>query len=416
MPILKKKTATLAERVETIVSQTQVLDIHTHIYDTNFGGLLLWGIDELLTYHYLIAEVFRVAPMPYDEFFKMTKAKQADYIWKNLFIDRSPVSEACRGILTCLNELGLDTGSRKLNTYRAFFKKMKVEDYINLVFKTAKIRSVIMTNNPFDDDEFPVWQNKIKRDRRFRAALRIDDLLVNWEMACPKLQSWGYDVEAGLGEFTLSEIRRFLEDWTKLIRPAYMAASLGTPFVYPDDSAASRIIENCILPVGREKNLPFALMIGVKRNMNPGLGLAGDSVGKSPIESVERLCADFPDNKFIATMLSRENQHELCITARKFPNLHIFGCWWFLNNPSIIEEMTRERLELLGLSVTPQHSDARVLDQLIYKWSHSRKTISRVLVDKYTDLENTGWTVSDSELKRDVKALFGGAFEEFLKR
>ncbi len=72
----------------------------------------------------------------------------------------------------------------------------------------------------------------------------------------------------------------------------------------------------------------------------------------------------FPDTKFIATVLARENQHELCVLARKFRNLHIFGCWWFLNNPSLIDEMTRMRLELLGLSFTPQHSDARVLDQL----------------------------------------------------
>ncbi len=416
MPVLKKKDIPLEQRIKGVVDQTPILDIHTHIYDANFGELLLWGIDEILTYHYLIAEVFRVAPMPYETFFAMTKRKQADYIWQNLFIDRSPVSEACRGILTCLYELGLDTSDRKLNNYRAFFKEMTVDDYIDLVFKTAKVRGVIMTNNPFDDLEYPVWQKKIKRDRRFRAALRIDDLFINWPEACKKLASWGYDVEPGLGEWTLSEIRRFLEDWIKKMKPAYMAASLGTPYIYPDDSPATRIIDNCIMPVGREHNLPFAVMIGVKRLMNPGLGLAGDSVGKSPIESVERLCADYPDNKFMATMLSRENQHELCITARKFPNLLIFGCWWFLNNPSIIDEMTRERLELLGLSMIPQHSDARVLDQLLYKWSHSRKVIGSVLVDKYSDLEATGWKVSDSELKRDVKALFGGVLEDFLKR
>ena len=33
------------------------------------------------------------------------------------------------------------------------------------------------------------------------------------------------------------------------------------------------------------------------------------------------------------------------------------------------------RIELLGTSFIPQHSDARVLDQLIYKWDHSRQII-----------------------------------------
>ena len=129
--------------------------------------------------------------------------------------------------------------------------------------------------------------------------------------------------------------------------------------------------------------------------------------------AVRALCAQFPDNKFLVTVLARENQHELCVLARKFRNLHVFGCWWFTNVPYIVEEMTRMRLELIGLSVTPQHSDARVLDQLIYKWQHSRKVISRVLVDKYRDLADTGWQPSEAEIKRDAANLFGGAFERF---
>ena len=115
-------------------------------------------------------------------------------------------------------------------------------------------------------------------------------------------------------------------------------------------------------------------------------------------------------------MLARENQHELCIAARKFRNLMIFGCWWYLNNPSLIEETTRMRLELLGSSFIPQHSDARVLDQLIYKWAHSRKIIGDVLFNKYSDLMATGWLPEASEIDRDVKKLFSGNFRTFLQR
>lgn len=78
---------------------------------------------------------------------------------------------------------------------------------------------------------------------------------------------------------------------------------------------------------------------------------------------------------FLVTFLPRENQHELCVSARKFSNLKPLG-WWFLNNPLIIEEITRERLEMLGTSFISQHSDARVFDQLIYKWNHSRRVIA----------------------------------------
>jgi hypothetical protein len=151
----------------------------------------------------------------------------------------------------------------------------------------------------------------------------------------------------------------------------------------------------------------------VKRAVNPQLKLAGDGVGLSSLSALQNLCAGYPENKFMATILARENQHEACVLARKFRNLHIFGCWWFTNVPFLIDEITRLRLEMLGLSFTPQHSDARVLDQIIYKWQHSRRVIARVLVDKYSDLAQTGWQVSRAEIERDVKDLFGGAFERF---
>jgi hypothetical protein len=192
--------------------------------------------------------------------------------------------------------------------------------------------------------------------------------------------------------------------------------SLPPDFEFPANTDAAKIIEHAIMPHGREHNQAFALMIGVRRNVNPQLQLAGDSVGLADVTAVERLCAAFPENKFLCTMLARENQHALCIAARKFRNLHVFGCWWFMNVPSIIEEITRMRLELIGLSCTPQHSDCRVLDQLTYKWSHSRPILAKVLGEKYDDLAATGWQPTRAEIERDVHGLLGGAFEEFLGR
>jgi len=104
------------------------------------------------------------------------------------------------------------------------------------------------------------------------------------------------------------------------------------------------------------------------------------------------------------------------VAGRKFGNLMIFGCWWFLNNPSIIEEMTRERLELLGASFIPQHSDARILDQLIYKWDHSRRVIAKVLTDKYTDLLDAGYHVTEEHIRRDARLLLRDNFRNFIAR
>jgi hypothetical protein len=221
-------------------------------------------------------------------------------------------------------------------------------------------------------------------------------------------------VSLELNQRTFDGIRRFLGDWTRKIDSQYCMISAPPEFQFPANTDAVRIIEHAIMPFGREYNQAFALMIGVRRQANPALQLAGDSVGAADVTAIERLCAAFPENKFLCTLLARENQHALCVAARKFRNLHVFGCWWFMNNPSLIEETTRMRLELIGLSCTPQHSDCRVLDQLIYKWRHSRAIIAEVLSDKYADLAQTGWEPIPGEIERDVHDLLGCSLEKFL--
>lgn len=412
---LRDRRDALAGRVRRQVLQTPVIDVHTHLYDPAFGSLLLWGIDELLVYHYLVAEAFRGLELPYDDFWKLTKQQQADLIWRVLFVDRSPVSEAARGVLTTLHRLGLDPRRNDLPALRRWFGEWKTPDYVSRCLEVAGVRSVYMTNSPFDPQERPIWEAGFARDPRFVAALRIDPLLIDWPAAAALLQGTGYLSGANLTQASFDGARRFLADQARRFQARYVMVSLPPTFRYPDDSDCATLIDQVVLPFCRESGLPFALMLGVKRAINPALQLAGDGVGLSDLSVLENLCAAHPDVRFLTTVLSRENQHTLAVIARKFRNLHVFGCWWFTNIPLVINEMTRLRLELLGLSFTPQHSDARVLDQVIYKWEHSRQIIAEALIDKYGALLDVGWEVSDDEIQRDVTELFGGAFERFCR-
>ncbi|MBL9134943.1 MAG: glucuronate isomerase [Verrucomicrobiales bacterium] len=406
----------LALTVRKTVLETPVFDIHTHLYDPAFGSLLLWGIDDLLVYHYLVAETFRFLDLPYDAFWRLTKEEQANRVWQLLFQDHSPISEAARGVITVLNRLGLDPRRNDLPALRAWFKGWKVNDFISRCLDLAKVRLVCMTNSPFDPLERPTWDTGFARDPRFVAALRIDPLLVAWPDAATLLASDGYITSSDLSSSTFDGARRFLTDWALRIDARYVMVSLPPSFSYPGSSTTAVLIEKVVVPFCEDTGLPFALMLGVKRAVNPALQLAGDGVGRSHLDSLEALCARHPKVRFLSTVLSLENQHELCVLARKFRNLHPFGCWWFTNIPETIREMTRLRLELLGTSFTPQHSDARVLDQVIYKWDHSRHLIADALVEKYLDLAASGWWPTDSEIRRDVAELLGGAFETFCGR
>jgi hypothetical protein len=157
----------------------------------------------------------------------------------------------------------------------------------------------------------------------------------------------------------------------------------------------------------------MALMIGVRYQVNPAIRLAGDAVGRADLHALENICRDFPENRFLVSVLSRENQHELCVYARKFSHLLPFGCWWFLNNPSIVEEMTRERIEMLGLSFIPQHSDARVLEQVIYKWRNARRTLVGILSERYQLMWEDGCGVTRRDVQSGVTRLFRSNFKEY---
>lgn len=407
MEMINMELKKLKEQVTKIINETPIADIHTHTYSEAFGDLLLWGVDELLTYHYLIAELFRYRPeLDYDDFWNMPKREQAELIWEEMFIKNSPISEAARGVVTVLNALGLDVSDKNLSKIRKYFAGIPVGKYVDKVFELANIKYVVMTNDPFDKTEQKVWNNGGNTDSRFKAALRIDNILNNFKQYGKEInkQITGDKVDAK----TVSSVKDFLKAWIERMNPMYMAVSLPPDFRIDDGGTRAKLILECVLPIARECKIPFAMMIGVKRSVNPALRVAGDGVAKADVEQVEKIARDWPDVRLLVTMLSRENQHELCITSRKFKNLLVFGCWWYLNNPSIIREMTYERIETLGLTMIPQHSDARVLDQLIYKWTHSRKVIGEVLAEKYSDIAEAGWLVTEADIKRDVNRILGG--------
>ena len=166
--------------VKREVDQVEAIDVHTHLLPPTHGDLLLYGIDELLTYHYLVAELFMVlpleseedsvsaqfetaAPTP-DEFFAWSKQRQANLVFDELFIKRTPLSEACRGVLTCLKTLGLSehlrraaardtpSGSR-LDELRTWFATLDKREYVESVFKMAGLKYAVMTNVPFAPEE-----------------------------------------------------------------------------------------------------------------------------------------------------------------------------------------------------------------------------------------------------------------------
>jgi hypothetical protein len=396
--MIAQATALARNEVTTVVQEvlrtTPVIDMHTHLFMPSMGALGLWGIEQLLTYHYLEAELFRSSTVTPEPYWGLSLRAKADLIWHTLFVRNTPLSEATRGVVAVLDAFGLRTDAPDLSEAREFFATRERTAHIRHVFQLAGVSEVVMTNDPLDPAEGHLWERGAERDSQFHAVLRLDRILNQ------------------AGDKSAPEARRFLSTWIDRMKPVYMAVSLPDSFQYPEQSIRGRLLHEAVLPACRESNLPLSLMIGVRYQANPRLRLAGDAVGRADLTVLERLCVAWPDNRFLVSVLSRENQHELCVYARKFSNLMPFGCWWFLNNPSIVEEITRERLEMLGTSFIPQHSDARVLEQVIYKWRNTRRTLAPILTNAYQLLMDDGRSVTQADIQNDIIRLFRTNFEE----
>lgn len=402
--------------IESIVSdeinKIKIIDLHTHLFPANQDELFLYGFDNLMTYHYLIAELFmfydEISP---DKFYNLTKKQQADIIWNELFVKRSPISEASRGVLTTCKilgippSIGIDNIRESFNQLTNYYGK---EGYIKEIFDKSNVEYTIMTNQIFNRQEINLLKNNCSFPSYFKTSLRVDEIIFNINKCYEFIEEEGYSPN-------IEGIKNYIKFWNKKLNPEYFMASIPYDFKFDEDNS-NYGIENVLVPLSLELDLPIAFKFGTQRKLNPILRDAGDGAGESSVESLSNLCRKFNKTKFLATFLSQVNQHQLCVVARKFGNLHIYGCWWFLNNPSLIEQITTMRIEMLGLGFTAQHSDSRILEQLLYKWKHSREIIKKVLIKKYNDIKETGWKLNENQIRKDIWYLFRGSYQEFINK
>src|SRR5438477_10693855 len=143
----------IAAEVERIVAQIAVFDVHTHQYPPSFKTLFSAGIDDLVTYHYLVAELFRSSNISPDAFWGLSKTQRADLIWHTLFVLNTPISEACRGVVYVMKAYGLDPYTRSLKDAREFFSSIDPVDHVQQAMQLARVTDMVMTNDVCDEEE-----------------------------------------------------------------------------------------------------------------------------------------------------------------------------------------------------------------------------------------------------------------------
>ena len=392
----------LSNKLSNIIDSTTIFDMHTHLFPPSHKNFFLSGFKNLLNYHYLIAELLTATNIDASTFYSYNFEKKASLIWNELFEKRTPVSEACTGVLSILKELNIEINNKNFLSISDEYDN-KIQSDKNIL-NYSNVSSLVMTNNPFDLDEWSLFKSTDWDKKIYLASLRLDDLILDYEEAYNKAKNQTSKQEQ-------DTIVAYLEKCYQQSRPVYAAVSLNLAnFKTIVDGSMWRNI----LAWLERKKLPLSLMLGVKRSVNKDFGLAGDGIGDTNLKELSKLCNSFPKNKFLVTCLSLNDQHELTVLSRKHPNLRIFGFWWFMNQPTIIKQVLKMRIDMLGFSFIPQHSDARVTDQLIYKWSHFKKILYPILLEYYQNLLYKNFPLSEDILQRDINKLLFGNAKNFL--
>lgn len=395
----------LASLINKTLNEIPIVDMHTHLFPYEFNEFCLYGIDNILTYHYLIAEYFRFQNTSSQFFWTLAKENQAELIWKTLFIDNTPLTESTIGVLKILNELGISF-NKSLNVIRSQFDNIidgNPKNYIEKILTHSNVKKVVMTNDPLDINEIKFWNESVFQNKRFKFALRLDSV-------CKTLIK-DINIQLFSKNYSLKrDISNFLTDLIEKTNPEYLSISLPDHFNF--DGQEMFFLNDYIFPLLSKYNLPIVFMIGVRRKVNVDYHSAGDGVGKFNIIVLEKLCKKFRSIKFFVTLLSRENQHELAVLARKFSNLIPFGSWWFLNNLFNSTEIGEMRTSLLGNSFVFQHSDSRVIEHLIYKWNRSKEVLSEILLSRYSELIRLNYPVTKKIIKRDAYKFLNSNYQE----
>ena len=394
----------LKEELNIIINNTEVFDIHTHLFPSNFKTHYLSGIGEVLNYHYLIAELLTSTNTTPNAFYNLNNNDRAKLIWEELFIKQTPVSEACKGVLTILSSFEIDYSSKSFDQINTEYLELNLSDQD--ILHRSKISSLVMTNNPFDLEEWKLFEKKDWNSDVYLASLRLDDILLDPNKC---IQTAKNKIQDNLNERDL--IIKYLDIAYEQSKPVYAAISLNK-------DQLNTLIENKIFSYILEwlklKNLPLSLLLGVKRQVNKEFFLAGDGIDRIDLSYLSKLCNKYPKNKFLCSCLSLNDQHELTVLGRKHSNMRIFGFWWFMNQPTLIEMIMNLRIELLGFNFIPQHSDARVTDQLIYKWSHFKVVLNKILFSHYSELILRGFKMSEEKIITDVNKLLSKNALDFI--
>ncbi|MCC8109057.1 MAG: hypothetical protein LIQ30_08450 [Planctomycetes bacterium] len=386
----------------TAVHETPAVDIRVFALPPSADPAVS-GIDALLTSPELLGEFFRrraianreYGPVSAREAYirSLTPAELADLVWRQLFLDRQPLSEPARIVLTTMGMFGLDVASGDLRRLREDYEAIPPDERLSRVLALANVTRVLYaTECLYGTEPSPA------RHPAFRPVLYVSDLLADWKESARRLRLTGYGLKARLNEFSALELRRYLTAEIGRIGP--VGLGLDWPDSDGDESARDcvrRLVHEAVLPLARERNLPFFLGTGGMR-----------------VDDLADLWRGHPEVRFMLVPGRADEFAAAIRSAATSRNVLLAGPDQPLSFPRVIEQFHNARLETLGGTFHACHSSAGCVEELVGTWAHARWTLGLALIRHYTELWRTGWQFTPDGIRHEVAMILAGNAESFL--
>lgn len=396
----------------TVVHETPAVDVRVCLNPPFFTPSVSM-VDSLLTSPKILEEFFRLRAwsqpglgidgMLNGEAYvrSLTVDELADIVWRQMFVEHTPLSETARAVLTSLGLFGFDVGSGDLRLLRERSEELSAGERLEKSLGLANLDHVLY---PVESMDFLAPESEPPSHPAFCPVLGLNQLLGDWKESARKLRLLGFGLKAKVDEFAPMELRRHLAGEIARLNP--IAVSLDWPCgVRIRDDGVGRLVREALIPLCREHRLAFVMAVG-----NPD-GSEGPAGG---VEELSSLWDDNPDVNFLLVPAEEEQLSTAVAAAGRRRNLLLCGPDRPFSGPVGMKGFTACRLERLGASFHYCHSGAATVEELAGCWAHHRWTLGETLLGRYSELWRTGWRFGEAEVRRDVVALLGGNARMFL--
>ena len=153
-------------------------------------------------------------------------------------------------------------------------------------------------------------------------------------------------------------------------------------------------VMNCIADGCRKHDIPFQLMIGVRRGLYPHGVYQGQDLftPTSTMEDYAYLFSTYPDVDFPVSVLPTTQEQELRTYGWLVHNVYPSGHWWYANIPEDIAPALAARIGAFpknkGLGY---YSDAYKLEFVLPKFTMYKEVLAQVLTERVVQSQRSRW-------------------------